>query len=153
MKIILRESVESLGRRGEIVEVADGYGRNYLIPQRIAEIATDESIRRIGAERKAYLAREAKRIEDAQEIADAIAKLQITVKMKAGTDGTLFGSVSERIIADALKEEQVTIEPKMVRLKDPIRELGVFDVRIHLHPEVDAEARVWVVEDKSESAE
>jgi len=151
MKIILRESVESLGRRGEIVEVADGYGRNFLVPQRIAEIATRESIRRVGAERKAYLVRESKRIDEAQEIADAIAKLQLTIKMKAGDDGvTLFGSVSERIIADALAEEKITIEPKMVRLDDPIRELGVFDVRIHLHPEVDANARLWVVEDKSE---
>lgn len=151
MKIILKETVEDLGRRGEVVDVADGYGRNYLIPQDLAEIATRENIRRIGAERKAYLAREAKRIEEAQEIADAIAKLQVSVKMKAGTDGQLFGSVSDRIITDALQEEQVTIEPKMVRIKDPIRELGVFDVTIHLHPEVDATLRLWVVEDKEEA--
>lgn len=151
MKIILKETVEDLGRRGEVVDVADGYGRNYLIPQDLAEIATRDNIRRIGAERKAYLAREAKRIEESQEIADAIAKLQVSVKMKAGTDGQLFGSVSDRIITDALKDEQVTIEPKMVRIKDPIRELGVFDVTIHLHPEVDATLRLWVVEDKDEA--
>lgn len=152
MKVILKETVEALGRRGALVTVADGYARNFLIPQHLAVLATPENLRKIESERKAYLAREAKRIEDAQEIAGAIAKLQFTVSMKANDDGHLFGSVSERIIADALAVEKITVEPKMVRIDTPIRELGVYDVRIHLHSEVDATAKIWVVKEKSDGA-
>ncbi|MCA8940486.1 MAG: 50S ribosomal protein L9 [Planctomycetes bacterium] len=149
MKVILRERVETLGRRGEIVEVADGYARNYLIPYHIAVKASRENIRKIEEERKEYLAREAKRIEDAQEIASVIAKLQLTVTMNAHEDGTLYGSVSERTIVDALKEERVTITAQMVRMKQPIREVGRYMVPLHLHPEVDGEVSVWVVAEEA----
>jgi len=152
MKIVLKENVEAVGRRGTLAEVSDGYARNYLIPQGLAVVATAENIRSVELERRAYLARESKRIEDAQEIAAAIAKFTFTVTMKANDDGHLFGSVSDRVVADALQVEKITIEPKMVRLDSPIRELGVYDVRIHLHPEVDASAKVWVVREKAEEA-
>lgn len=150
MKVVLKENVESLGRRGTIADVSDGYARNYLIPQGFAVAATQENIRAVELDRRAYLAREAKRIEDAQDIAKAIAKLTFTVTMKANDDGHLFGSVSDRVVADALQAERITIEPKMVRIDSPIRELGVYDIRIHLHPEVDATAKLWVVKEKVE---
>jgi large subunit ribosomal protein L9 len=152
MKVVLKENVDSLGRRGTIADVTDGYARNYLIPQGFAVAATKENIRSVELERRAYLAREAKRIEDAQDIAAAIAKLTFTVTMKANDDGHLFGSVSDRVVADALQVEKITIEPKMVRMDTPIRELGVYDIRIHLHPEVDASAKLWVVKEKNEEA-
>jgi len=152
MKIVLKENVDSLGRRGTMVDVSDGYARNYLIPHGLAAVATAENIRAVEIERRAYLAREAKRIEDAQEIANAIAKLQFTVSMKANEDGHLFGSVNDRVVADAMAAEKITIEPKMVRLENPIRELGVYDIRIHLHPEVDVTAKLWVVKEKVEEA-
>ncbi|MCK6439734.1 MAG: 50S ribosomal protein L9 [Planctomycetes bacterium] len=149
MKVILRESVEKLGRRGEVVAVAGGYARNYLIPQGFAAAATKENIRRVESEKKAYLAREAKRIEECQEIAAAIEKSQVSITMKVGPDGQMFGSVTARMIADALAEDGIKLETKMVRLDDPIKDLGVFPVRVHLHPEVDATAKVWVVEEKA----
>lgn len=149
MKVILTERVEALGRRGDIVKVAPGYARNYLLPQGFALPATEANERRVLTERRAYLAREAKRIEEAQEIANAISKLQFTIKMKAAEDGSLYGSVSDRVIASALAEERITIEPKMVRLEEAIRETGRFKVRIHLHTEVDAEASIWVVAEES----
>ncbi len=152
MKVVLKERIDPLGRRGEIVEVAKGYARNFLLPRGLAVQATRENIRQVESERKAYLAREAKRIEDAQEIQRAIEKLQITVSMKANEDGHLFGSVSDRVIADALAAEKITIDPKMVRLDNPIRELGVYDVRLHIHPEVDAVAKIWVVRQKEEES-
>lgn len=153
MKVILTETVDALGRRGDIVEVANGYARNYLLPQGLALKSTEANERKVLAQRHAYLAREAKRIEDAQEIADAIAKLQFTVKMKAHDDGQLYGSLNERVVAQALEEEQITIEPKMVRIDEPIRELGRYKVTIRLHSEVDCEANIWVVEDAEASKE
>jgi large subunit ribosomal protein L9 len=152
MKIILKETVESLGRRGSVVDVKPGYARNYLIPHHLADIATNENIRRVEADRREYLAREAKRIEEAQEIAVAIGKLQLTVTMKASEDGHLFGSVSERVVADALAAEKIVIDPKMVRMDQHLREVGVYDVKIHLHPEVDVTAKLWVVADKTAEA-
>lgn len=153
MKIILKERVESLGRRGQIVDVADGYARNFLIPHHLAAAATKDNIRRVEEDKRAYLAKEAKRIDVAREMADAIAKLQLTVSMNAHADGSLYGSVNERVIVDALKEEKIQIDTKMVRLDDPIRELGIYTVNLHLHPEVDAQVRVWIVESKESKQE
>lgn len=152
MKVILRERVETLGRRGEIVDVADGYARNYLIPHAIAVKASRENVRAVEQERKEYLVNEAKRIGDAQEIAEAISKLQITVTANAHEDGSLYGSVSERTVVDALKAEHIHITSQMVRMSEPIREIGRFKVPLHLHPEVDTELSVWVVASEGERA-
>ncbi len=150
MKVVLKQHVPDLGRRGEVVEVAAGYARNYLLPQGFALGASQGNVQAIESERKSYLVREAKQIEEAQEIKQAIEKLQLTLKMQASEDGKLFGSVSERIIVEALEEEKIKIERQMVRLESPIREVGRYTLRIHLHPEVDAELGIWVVEEKSE---
>jgi large subunit ribosomal protein L9 len=146
MKLLLRESIRGVGKRGDIVEVTDGYARNYLLPKNLAMKASEENLRRLAGEKRAYEARVVKEKEQAQEIADAISKVQLTVPMRASAEGHLFGSVTPKVIADAFKEENITIKPTQVELEsDHIRELGTYSFNIRLHDEVEVQSRVWVV--------
>jgi large subunit ribosomal protein L9 len=148
MKLLLREDVRTLGQTGDVVTVADGYGRNYLLPKGLAVEVTPANLQRIEAERKLRLAREAERVSDLKAIAERIQAIDITLRERVAAGETLYGSVSPREIAAALADEGIGIEPEMVRLEEPIKTLGVHRVRIHLHPEVDAELKLWVVEIK-----
>ena len=146
MKLLLRESIRGVGKRGDVVDVTDGYARNYLLPKNLAMQASDENLRRLAGEKRAYEARQVKEKETAQEIAEAISKVQLTVPMRATAEGALFGSVTPKVIADAFKEEGVTIKPAQVELEsDHIRELGTYSFNIRLHDEVEVQSRVWVV--------
>lgn len=146
MKLLLRESIRGVGKRGEIVEVTDGYARNYLLPKNLALAANDENLRRLAGEKRAYEARQVKAKESAQEIAEAISKVQLTVPMRATPEGSLFGSVTPKVIADAFKEEGIALKPAQVELEsDHIRELGTYSFNIRLHDDVEVQSRVWVV--------
>lgn len=146
MKLLLRESIRGVGKRGDIVDVTDGYARNYLLPKNLAMQASEENMRRLAGEKRAYEARMVKEKERAQEIADAISKVQLTVPMRASAEGHLFGSVTPKIIADAFKEEGITIKPTQIELEsDHIRELGTYSFNISLHDEVESQSRVWIV--------
>jgi large subunit ribosomal protein L9 len=146
MKLLLRESIRGVGKRGEIVEVRDGYARNYLLPKNLAMQASDENLRRLAGEKRAYETRQVKEKESAQEIADAISKVQLTVPMNASPEGHLFGSVTPRVIVDAFKQEGISLKTTQVELEaDHIRELGTYSFTIRLHDEVEVQSRVWVV--------
>jgi large subunit ribosomal protein L9 len=146
MKLLLRESIRGVGKRGEVVEVNDGYARNYLLPKNLALAASDENMRRLAGEKRAYEARQVREKESAQEIAEAISKVQLTVPMRATPEGALFGSVTPKVIADAFKEEGITLKPAQVELEsDHIRELGTYSFNIRLHDDVEVQSRVWVV--------
>ncbi len=146
MKLLLRESIRGVGKRGEIVEVAEGYARNYLLPKNLALQASEENMRRLAGEKRAYEARVAREKEEAQEIADAISKIQLTVPMNASPEGHLFGSVTPRVIVDAFKQEGISLKTTQVELEaDHIRELGTYSFNIRLHDEVEVQSRVWVV--------
>jgi len=146
MKLLLRESIRGVGKRGEIVDVTDGYARNYLLPKNLAMPASDENMRRLVGEKRAYEARAVKEKELAQEVADAISKVQLTVPMRASAEGRLFGSVTPKVVADAFKEEGITIKPTQIELEsDHIRELGTYSFNIRLHEEVETPSRVWIV--------
>lgn len=146
MKLLLRESIRGVGKRGDVVEVADGYARNYLLPKNLALLANQENLRRLSGEKRAYEARVAREKEEAQEIAQAIGKIQLTVPMQASPEGHLYGSVTPRVIVDAYKAEGISLNAAQVELEaDHIRELGTYSFTIRLHEDVDVQSRVWVV--------
>ena len=146
MKLLLRESIRGVGKRGDVVDVTDGYARNYLLPKNLALPASNENMRRLAGEKRAYEARQIKEKETAMEVSEAISKVQLTVPMRASPEGHLFGSVTPKVIADAFKEEGITVKPTQIELEsDHIRELGTYSFNIRLHDDVEVQSRVWVV--------
>ncbi len=149
MKIILTENVESLGRRGEIKEVADGYARNFLLPKKLAMEATPANLRVWEQRARIIRQQELKAKESAEQVASRLAGITLTIEAKAGEEGKLFGSVTSQQIADALEAKGFEISRKHIELESPIKVLGAHDVRIKLHPEVAVNVRVDVVAEES----
>lgn len=146
MKIVLREDVEALGRKGDLVEVADGYARNYLVPRGLAIKATKGVVAQAEAMRRNRAAREARERAAAEELASRLAVGPLTLAARAGEAGKLFGSVTATDIAGALLERTgVEIDRRLVQLDEPIRELGDFEVTVKLHSEVVVTLPVSVV--------
>ncbi|MDO9464179.1 MAG: 50S ribosomal protein L9 [bacterium] len=145
MKVVLKQDIDKLGSTGDIVKVADGYGRNYLLPHGLALKATP------GAEKVAEHIKKAKgrkiREEKAgfEEIAKKLSSLSLTIPVQVGEDEKMYGSVTSIDIANMLKQEGIEIDKKNISLKDPIKKLGIFNIQIKLHPEVTAEVKTWVV--------
>jgi large subunit ribosomal protein L9 len=148
MQVILREEIEKLGRRGEVVNVAPGYARNYLLPKRLAVEATEANKKIVEQEKQAHLRREAKAIADAQELAKMLASVELTIAQKAGENDQLFGSVTANDIAVALEKQGYTIERRRVHLEEPIKTLGDFKVTLRLHRDVSTEIPVHVVKEE-----
>ena len=145
MKVVLKKSIDRLGNVGDVVTVADGYARNYLIPRDLATRADAGKIKLIEHERRVIRAREEKVIKDTQELAGRIEQISCTISAKAGEEDRLFGSVSDSDIALALDEAGIEIDKKKVQLEEPIKELGVYSVPIDLGRGVTARLKVWVV--------
>jgi len=148
MEVILREDVDKLGARGQIVKVAAGYARNFLLPKRLAVAATDANKKIVEQERQAHLRREAKLVADATDLAKMMANLSVTISQKAGENDQLFGSVTSKDIADALEKQGYTIDRRKVVLDEPIKTLGEFKVPLRLHREVSTEIAVHVVKEE-----
>jgi len=145
MDVILRFDVPKLGRAGEAVKVADGYARNFLLPNGFAEPATKDNMARIEAELRKRALLEAKEKEACEMLAAKLAEVSVTIPRKAGDDDKLFGSVTNIDIAKALEKEGFNIDRKKILVEPPIKELGVVSVDIALHHDVTATIRVWVV--------
>jgi large subunit ribosomal protein L9 len=154
MNVILLESVENLGSIGDLVKVKAGYGRNYLLPQGKAALATPENMKAIEARRAELEKAEAEELGKAKERARAFDNLEVIITANAGSEGKLFGSVGPIDIVDALANVQVEVERAEIRMPEgPIGELGDFPIGVHLHAEVDAEVLVRVVGEDGETAE
>lgn len=147
MEIILREHVEHVGRRGEIVEVADGYARNYLLPRKLALPATDGNRKWVERERRIVDVREAEERGAAEGMAARLTALELSIARKVGENDQLFGSVTNGDIADLLKTKGFDIDRRKILLPDPLKALGETTVPIKLHREVTANVRVSVVKD------
>ena len=148
MRVILRDTVEGLGRKGDICVVADGYARNFLMPRGLAIKATEGSATQAEAMRRAEALRRAADRADAETIASALAPMVITIKAKAGEGGRLFGSVSAADIADAIGEQAgAVIDRRTLALDSPLKELGRHEITIRLHSDVEATVAVEVVAD------
>ncbi|HYP09032.1 MAG TPA: 50S ribosomal protein L9 [Bryobacteraceae bacterium] len=144
MEVILREDIEKLGHRGEIVKVASGYARNFLLPKKLAVQASAANKKIVEQERDAYLRREAKAKGEAEDLGRMLAALTITITQRAGEEGHLFGSVTSKDIADALERQNFTIERRKIQLEDPIKNVGEYKVPVRLHRDVTAEVTVNV---------
>ena len=140
MKIILREDVEKLGKAGDVVKVADGFGRNYLIPRQLAVPADVRNLKALEHDRRVIEARAKKSRTSAESLAAKLSSVSITLSAKAGEEGKLFGAITSRDIADAMEKAGVPVDRKNVLLHDPIKQLGDYKVKIKagtdLHPEV-----------------
>lgn len=147
MEVILREDIEKLGSRGQLVKVAPGFARNYLLPKRLAVIATDANKKIVEQERQAALRREAKEAAEAQELAALLAPVVITIAQKAGENDQLFGSVTSADIAARLEDQKFHIDRKKIVLHDPIKQLGEHTVTLKLHREVSVDIKVNVVKE------
>ena len=147
MEVILREDIEKLGSRGQMVNVAPGFARNFLLPKRLAVAATDANRKIVEQERQAALRREAKEASEAAELAKLLAPVEITIAQKAGENDQLFGSVTSADIVARLEEQKFHIDKKKIVLHDPIKQLGEHTVTIRLHREVSVDIKVNVVKE------
>ena len=145
MEIILREDVEKLGARGEVVRVAAGYARNFLLPQRLAVAATESNKKIVDQERQAWLKREAKAQNESEDLSKLLDAQTVTITQRAGENDQLFGSVTAKDLADALEAQGFTIDRRKILLEEPIRSLGDFTVPVRLHRAVTANLKVHVV--------
>ncbi len=148
MEVILREDVDKLGNRGELVKVAAGYARNFLLPRRLAVAATDANRKIVEQERQAHLRKEAKLKSESEDLAKLLNGVSVTITQKAGENDQLFGSVTSKDIADALAAKNFTIDRKKIQLDEPIKQLGEFKVPVRLHREVTVEITVNVAKEE-----
>ena len=144
MEVILREDIETLGARGQVVKVAAGYARNFLLPKRLAVAATASNKKIVEQEREAHVRREAKAEGEAQELAKLLANTVLTFRHRVGENEQLFGSVTAKDIADALEAQRFHVERRKVQLEEPIRTLGEHEVTLRLHREVTVPIKVIV---------
>ncbi len=148
MEVILREDIERLGNRGQVVKVADGYARNFLLPKRLAVAATDANRKIVEQERQAHLRREAKQKSEAEDLAKLLGGVTVSIAQKAGENDQLFGSVTAKDVTDALARQNYTVDRRKVQLEEPIKQLGEFKVPVRLHKDVIAEVTVQVVKEE-----
>jgi large subunit ribosomal protein L9 len=147
MDIILKKDIEKLGKAGELVSVKDGFARNLLLPKKLALPASAANLRIMEQEKKKALHRQEKEKKEAQDLAQKISSTSCTITVQAGQDGKLYGSVTTQDIAQAYQSEGINIDKRKIELPQAIREVGVFKINVKLHPDVLAEAKVWVVKE------
>jgi large subunit ribosomal protein L9 len=144
MEVILREHVDNLGRRGDLVKVADGYARNYLLPRKLALLATDGNKKVIEREKVKFDVKEAEEQKVAQAVADRLATVEIEIARKVGETDALFGSVTNADIADALAAKGFDIDRRKIQLHEPIKKIGEVEVPVKLHRDVVVKLKVKV---------
>ena len=147
MEIILREDVDKLGARGQVVKVTSGYARNFLLPKRLAVPATEANKKIVEQERQAHLRKEAKLKNEAEDLGKILAGVSVSIAQKAGENDQLFGSVTAKDITEALEKQNFTVDRRKILLDEPIRQLGEHKVTVRLHREVPIEITVHVVKE------
>jgi len=145
MQVILRKDVEKLGIAGDMVEVSNGYGRNFLFPKGLAVEASKKNIKTLEHEKRLIADRKKRELKDAEEFGKRISEISVTIPMQAGEEDKLFGAVTSMDIADALSKEGITIDKRNILLEEPIKRLGIYPVNVKIHPDITAEVKVWVV--------
>ena len=152
MKVILRKNYDQLGKIGDLVDVKDGFARNFLLPRQIAYIATQGNIRSLEEEKQQIAKKEVKELEAAKLLAVDLEKISITIPVKVGEEDRIFGSVTNQMIADALKEKKYDIDKRKIDLDEPIKALGIYSISIKLHPDVNAVVKTWGGADYADNA-
>jgi large subunit ribosomal protein L9 len=152
MEVILREHVDNLGRRGEVVKVADGYARNYLLPRKLALLATDGNKKQIERERAKFEAKEAEEKRIVSAIADRLANVDVVIARRVGENNVLYGSVTTADIAEALTAKGFDLDRRKIVLEEPLKQIGDVEVPIKLHREITANVKVRVVPEGQEES-
>ena len=147
MKVILRKNFNQLGQVGNVVNVKEGFARNFLFPRQIALLATNSNLRVLEEEKKQATKKDAKNLEAANTLSTELGKVSVTIPVTVGEDEKIFGSVTTKMIADALKEKGHDIDHRKIEIEEPIKSLGIYDVKIKVHAEVTATVKTWVVRD------
>jgi large subunit ribosomal protein L9 len=147
MEVVLKKDHEKLGKAMDVVNVKDGYARNFLIPQGIAVVATEGNRKAVAESKKMSEKREEKKLKEARVQAKKIEKVPCTIKVKVGEDDKLFGSVTTQEVADFLTKEGFPVEKRAIELEEPIKQLGVYSVKVNLYKDEFAKLKVWVVKD------
>ena len=147
MKIILKEDFENLGKVGELVEVKAGFARNYLIPKQVALQATPQNLRVIEQENARNKVKLSKDKRDAELLADQMKEVSLTANVQVGEEDKIFGAVTSQNISELLSSKGFEIDKRKILLEEPLKALGVFEVSIKLHSEVEAKIKVWVVKE------
>jgi large subunit ribosomal protein L9 len=147
MKVILRKNFNQLGQVGELVVVKDGYARNFLIPRQIAYPATAGNLRALEEEKKQIAKKESKNLEAANVFSAELEKVSVTIPVTVGEDDKIFGSVTSKMIADALQEKGIEIDHRKIEIEEPIKSLGIYSIKIKIHADVVATVKTWVVRD------
>lgn len=150
MKVILFENIEKLGNQGDLVEVKPGFARNYLIPQGLAQLATEKAMRLLEDHKKKMRKKEIKLVSEAKVVAEQLEKEEIVVLKKVGPEGKLYGSVTTAELAEKLQEKDYNVEKKQIHIEEPIKTTGVFTITVKLYTEVEVDVKLWVNEDESE---
>ena len=146
MKVILQEDVSNLGTIGDVVNVSDGYGRNFLIPRGLAVRADEKNVRQLEHTLRAITRKKANQLAEAQAVASKLDGVAVSIKRTAGEDSDkLFGSVTNRDIAEALASEGYEVDKRAIELADPIKSIGIFQVPVRLHSEISASVKVYVI--------
>lgn len=148
MKVILRKNYEQLGKVGEVVEVKNGFARNFLLPLQIAYQATKGNILALQEEKKLFEKKEAKELEAAKALAAELEKVSISIAVKVGEEDKIFGSVTSQMIADAISEKGFEIDKRKIEITEQIKALGIYSVQIKLHSNVNAVVKTWVVREE-----
>ena len=147
MKVILLKDVDRVGSAGEIVQISDGFGRNFLIPKNQALLATDANVAQFETRRRQHEAAADREQKGASSLAQQLEKASLTAQVKVCEDDQMFGSVTSQNMADLLKEQGHDIDRRLIELDEPIRALGVYNVKINLYTEVVASVKLWVVKE------
>ncbi len=147
MKLILKDDVKNLGQMGQIVDVSDGYARNFLLPKNLAVEANTKNVKEFEHHKSIILKKAAKVREEMKVLSDKLSSASVTIKANAGEDGKLFGSVTSMDIAEALKTEGFDIDKKKITIEEPIKRLGNYSVHVKIHPEVTSQLQVQVVQE------
>ena len=145
MKVILRKDFDQLGKIGDLIEVKEGYARNFLFPRGIAYLASKGNLVALEEEKKQASKKEAKELETAQSMAAELEKVSITIPVKVGEEDKIFGSVTAQMISDALKEKGFEIDKRKIEIGEPIKSLGIYTIAVKVHQKVDASVKTWVV--------
>jgi len=145
MKVILKEDIHGVGKAGQIINVKDGYARNYLLPRGLALIADEKNLKVLEYQKKKFEEQAKKKRQDAESIAERLGDLELTIKAKAGEDQKLFGSITAKDIAEVLQKEGFSVDKKQINISEPIKRVGEHEVEVKLLSNVSAKLKINVV--------
>lgn len=145
MKVILRKNFEQLGQIGDVIDVKDGFARNFLIPRDIAYAAQKGNIRALEEEKKQLAKKRVKELQAAEKLSAELEKISVTIPVKVGEEDKIFGTVTTQMIADTLKDKGYDIDKRRIEIPETIKSLGIYSINIKVHPAVTSAVKVWVV--------